>query len=77
MYLLEECGHYDFEDTQCGFGQGRGTNIPISLTQDVIIYNVKGCNPVFACSLDVEDSCDPIPFGILFHKAAGVLSEGS
>ncbi len=54
-----------------------GTNKAISLTQDVITYNVKRGNPVFACSLDAEGAFDAIPFEVLFHKAAGVLSEGS
>ncbi len=77
MYILEECGYYDFEDTQFGLVQGRGTNMAISLTQDVITYNVKRGNPVFACSLDAEGAFDAIPFGVLFHKAADVLSDGS
>ncbi len=50
MYIVEECGYHDFEDTQFEFVQGRGTNMAISLTQDVITYNVKRGNSVFACS---------------------------
>ncbi len=64
--------YYDFEDTQFGFVQGRGTNMAISLTQDVIAYNVTRVNPVFACSLDAEDAFDAMPFGVLFRKAAAM-----
>ncbi len=31
MYIVEECAYHDFEDTQVGFVQGRGTNMAISL----------------------------------------------
>ncbi len=44
----------------------------ISLTQDVIAYNVTRVNPVFACSLDAEDAFDAMPFGVLFRKAAAM-----
>ena len=49
----------------------------ISLTKDVLTYNVKRGNHVFACSLDTEGVFDAIPFRVLFHKAADVLSVGS
>ena len=42
-----------------------------------ITYTLKRGNPVFACSLDAERAFDDIPFGVLFYKAAGVLSDGS
>ena len=58
------------------FVQGRGTNMAISLTQDLIIYNVNRGNPVFACSSDTEGAFDAIPFGVLFYKAADELSDG-
>ncbi len=76
MYILEECGFYKFDDTQFGFVQGRGTNMAISITQGVITYTVKRGNPVFACSLDAEGAFDAMPFQVIFHKAADVLSDG-
>ena len=49
----------------------------MSLTQDIITYNVKRGNPVFACSSDAEGAFDAISFGVQFNKAAVVLSDGS
>ena len=43
MYTLDECGCHDFEDAQFGFVPGRGTNMAISVTRDVISYCVNIC----------------------------------
>ena len=75
MFILEECNFHDFHDSQFGFVQGRGTNMAISLTHDVISYNVKRGSPIFACSLDAEGAFDAIPHYILFDKAINVIPD--
>ena len=75
MFILEECNFHDFHDSQFGFVQGRGTNMAISLTHDVICYDVKRGSPIFACSLDAEGAFDAIPLGILFDKAINVIPD--
>jgi len=47
----------------------------ISLTHDVISYNVKRGSPIFACSLDAEGAFDAIPHSILFDKALHVVPD--
>ena len=36
VYILEVCGHHDFNDLQFGFISGRGTNMAVSLVNYVI-----------------------------------------
>ena len=36
VYILEVCGHHDFSDLQFGFITGRGTNMAVSLVNDVM-----------------------------------------
>lgn len=75
MYVLEESGSHSFEDTQFGFVPGRGTNMAISISRDVISYCNKRGSPIFACSLDAEGAFDAIPHPVLFAKAIGVMSD--
>lgn len=72
IYVLEECGYHDFDDSQFGFVPGRGTNMAISVTRDVISYCVKRGSPIFACSLDAFDA---IPHSVLFDKCIDILSD--
>ena len=67
MFVLEECGYHDFHDPQCGFLLGRGTNMAVSVSRDVISYCVKNGSPIFACSLDAEVAFDAIqqPFYLI------------
>jgi hypothetical protein len=60
MFILEECEYHDISDSQFGLVPGRGTHMAISLTRDVISYNVKRGSPIFACSLDAEGAVDAI-----------------
>ena len=75
MFILEECNYQDFNESQFGFVSGRGTNMAISLTHDVVSYNVKRGSPIFACSLDAEGALDAIPHSILFDKALNVVPD--
>ena len=75
MFVMEECGCHEFEDVQFGFVPGRGTNMAVSLTQDVISYCVKRGSPIYACSLDAEGAFDAIPHPVLFDKAIDVLPD--
>ncbi len=73
MFVLEEGGCHDFDDAQFGFVPGRGTNMAISLTHDVMSYCVKGGTPVFSCSLDAEGAFDAIPHPVFFQKIMDIL----
>jgi len=75
MFILEESDYHDFSDSQFGFVPGRGRNMAISLTHDVISYNVKRGSPIFVCSLDAEGAFDAIPHSIIFDKAINVMPD--
>ena len=38
VFILEVCGHHAINDLQFGFISGRGTNMAVSLVNDVISY---------------------------------------
>ena len=61
MFVLDECSYHEFDEGQFGFIAGRGTNMAISLTHDVISHCVKCGSPIFTCSLDGEGDFDAIP----------------
>ncbi len=63
----------DFEDSQFGFIPGIGTNMAISLAQDVITHNIKYKSAMHWYSLDAEGAFDALPFPVLFRKAYGIL----
>ncbi len=63
----------DFEDSQFGFIPGIGTNMAISLAQDVITHNIKYKSAMYWYSLDAEGAFDALPFPVLFRKAYGIL----
>ena len=67
MFVLQECGYHDFHDSQFGFVPGRGTNMAIYVSRDVISY----C----ACSLDAGGAFDAIPHSVLFDKCIGILPD--
>jgi hypothetical protein len=75
MFILEEGDYHDFSDSQFGFVPGRGTNMAISLTHDVISYNVKRGSPIAVCSLDAEGAFDAIPHSIISDKAINVMPD--
>jgi len=75
MFILEESNYHGFNDSQFCFVPGRGTNMAISLTRDVISYNVKRGSPIFVCSLDAEGAFDAIPHSIIFDKAINVVPD--
>ena len=75
VYILEVCGHHDFNDLQFGFISGRGTNIAVSLVNDVISYCTESGSPVYTCSLDAQGAFDAIPHPVLFRKAIDVLPD--
>ena len=75
VYILEVCGHHDFSDLQFGFITGRGTNMAVSLVNDVISYCTERGSPVYTCSLDAQGAFDAIPHAVLFRKAMDVLPD--
>ena len=75
VYILEVCGHHDFSDLQFGFITGRGTNMAVSLVNDVISYCTERGSPVYTCSLDAQGAFDAIPHAVLFQKAMDVLPD--
>ena len=68
------CGHYAFNDLQFGFISGRGTNMAVSLVNDVISYCTERGSPVYTCSLDAQEAFDAIPHPVLFRKAIYVFN---
>ena len=55
-------------DSQFDFVSGRGTNMAISVSRDVISYCVKNGSSIFACSLDADGAFDVIPHSVIFDK---------
>ena len=55
-------------DSQFDFVPGRGANMAISVSRDVISDCVKKGPPIFLCSLDAEGAIDAIPRSVLFDK---------
>ena len=77
MYILQECGNYQFNEYQFGFVSNRGTNMAVTLANDVASYFVNNGSQLFMCGLDVEGAFDAIPHPVLFHKSYNVYSEMS
>ena len=75
VYILEVCGHHDFNDLQFGFISGRGTNMAVSRVNYVISYCKDRRSPVYTCSLDAQGAFDAIPHAVLFRKAMDVLPD--
>ena len=50
LYVLQEAGTQSFSDLQFGFVKGRGTNMAVSLSNDVIQYYSKKGSTVFSLS---------------------------
>ena len=74
IHILDNCSH-TFSDNQFGFIEGRGTDLAVSLTHDVISYCTSRGSPVYACSLDAEGAFDGIPHCVLFRKAIGIIPD--
>ena len=75
MLILEESDYHGFSDSQFGFVPGSRTNMAISLTHDIISYNVKRGSPIAVCSLDAEGAFDAIPHSIISDKAINVMPD--
>ena len=52
VFILEVCGHHAINDLQFGFISGRGTNMAVSLVNNVISYCTE-CGFLFRKVMDV------------------------
>ena len=73
--MLNDVKSHEFHDMQYGFVQGRGTQMAIVNTNDIIKYFNHIGTAVFGCSLDAEKAFDAIPHSILLYKCSSVLSD--
>ena len=51
MYILQECGNYQFNDYQFGFVSNHSTNMAVTLANDVASYFVNNGSQLFMCGL--------------------------
>ena len=74
IIILSHTQH-QFSDAQFGFIEGRGTQMAITLVNDVVKYCTQRGSRLYTCSLDAEGAFDAIPHSILFRKASGVIPD--
>ena len=74
IIILSHTQH-QFSDAQFGFIEARGTEMAITLVNDVRKYCTQRGSRVYTYSLDAEGAFDAIPHSILFREASGVIPD--
>ena len=75
MYILDVVGLGEFSELQFGFIPDGGTQMAVSLANDVISHCTSRESIVYTCSLDAEGAFDAIPHPVLFHKAMNTIPD--
>ncbi len=72
---MEDSAKHELNRLKFDFGEKRGTNTTICLTNDVIQYCNKRGSTVYTCALDAEMAFDGIPHSTLLQKAVNVIPD--